>query len=307
MGKSITDRFKALANKQKTLINEMRLEPFNKANCLAMLNTLYPPATASPPTRQLTSTILASQRNAFFRYITGVEKNGKSILKNLEHQGKRPEDANGWPVVREIVDKYLRTANGIVEECQEITGPNSLDPSSSEYHRAERRSDSGISFATLDRPSTSSSNNSRNNSIPSNSSRTNSIKPLPACPAAELPPVPPSSPKKRGTTLEKIAREIRNLRTRNDVRELDRRPLNESSRAPDVSKSKSLKKMKSTSSIGAAAARNKHARSGSGDCSTSSYDIDDLKRERLIMEAKREKENREPLTKSRMLGRDYEV
>jgi len=283
----------------------MRLEPFNKSNCYAMLNTLYPPIPAPPPTRQLTSTILASQRNAFFRYITGVEKNGKSILKNLEHQGERPEHANGWPVVREIVDKYLRTANGIVEECQEISGHDSLDPASSEYHRAERRSDSGISFATIDRPSTSSSNGSRNNSIPGNCSRNNSVKPLPACPATELPHLPPSSPKKRGTTLERIAREIRNLRTRNDVRELDRGQLNDLSRPQDFSKSKSLKKMKSTSSIGAT--RNKHARSGSGECSTPSYDIDDLKRERLIMEARREKENREPPTKSRMLGRDHEV
>ncbi|KAL8823991.1 MAG: hypothetical protein Q9191_005388, partial [Dirinaria sp. TL-2023a] len=137
-----------------TLINEMRLEPFSKANSIAMLNTLYPPATSSPPTRQLTSAILASQRNAFFRYIQAVEKNGKGILKNLEHQGERAGDSNGWTVVREVVDKYLRTANGIVEECQEITSPQSLDPASPEYHRAERRSDSGISFASADRPST---------------------------------------------------------------------------------------------------------------------------------------------------------
>lgn len=282
----------------------MRLEPFNKTNCYAMLNTLYPPAAGPSPTRQITSTIIAAQRNAFLRYIVGVEKNGKRILKNLEHQGERPEDANGWPVVREIVDKYLRTANGIVEECQEISGHSSLDPASSEYYRAERRSDSGISFATIDRPSTSSSNGSRNNSIPSNCSRTNSVKPLPACPATELSYLPPS-PKKRGTTLEKIAREIRNLRTRNDVRELDRRQPNDLPRTQDFSKSKSLKKMKSTSSIGAT--RNKHARSRSGECSTPLYDIDDLKRERLIMEARREKESREPPTKSRMLGRDHEV
>lgn len=283
----------------------MRLEPFSKANSLAMLNTLYPPDTMLPPTRQLTTTILTSQRNAFFRYVKAVEKNGKDILKNLEHQGERPGDANGWAVVREIVDKYLRTANGIIEECQEITGPNSLDPTSSEYHRAERRTDSGISFATADRPSTSSSNGSRNNSIPSNNSRTNSLKPLPECPSTELPHLPTSSPKKRGTTLEKIAREIRNLRARNDVRELDRQQLSDASRTQPPGKSKPLKKMKSTSSI--SATRSKHARSGSGECSTSTFEIDDHKRERLILEARREKENREPPTKSRMVEKSYEV
>ena len=283
----------------------MRLEPFNKANSIAMLNTLYPPTTGPPPTRQLTPTILVSQRNAFFRYIQAVEKNGKSILKNLEHQGERDGDVNGWAVTREIVDKYLRIANGVIEECQEITGPSSLDPSSSEYHRSERRSDSGISFASMDRPSTGSSTGSRNNSVPGNNSRTNSLKPLPARPTTDLPPLPPSSPKKRGTTLEKIAREIRNLRNRNDVRGPDQHQNSESSRPLASGKSKSLRKMKSTSSIGGA--RNKHARSGSGDCSTSTFDIDDIKRERLIIEARREKENREPPTKSRMLERNHEV
>lgn len=278
----------------------MRLEPFSKANSIAMLNTLYPPATSTPPTRQLTPTILASQRNAFFRYIQAVERNGKGILRNLEHQGERPGDSNGWTVVREVVDKYLRTANGIVEECQEINNPSSLDPSSAEYYRAQRRADSGVSFASADRPSTSSSNGSRNNSIPSNSSRTNSLKPLPECPPTELPAFPPASPKKRGTTLEKIAREIRLLRNRNDARESD--PRHVPTLAQDIHPpAKSLKKMKSTSSIGGA--RSKHVRTGSGDCGPMAFDIDDLKRERLIMEARREKENREPSAKTKTPGR----
>ena len=277
-----------------------------------MLNTLYPPTTSTaPPTRQLTSTILASQRQAFFRYIIAVEKNGKSVLKNLEHQGERPTDANGWAVVHEVVDKYLRAANGIIEECVEITGTDTFDPKSEEHRRNERRTDSGVSFATTDRPSTSSTDSSRNNSVQTSiSSRTNSMdrsKPLPECPGAVLPNNRPSSPlKKRGTTLEKIAREIKNLRTRNDVRELDHRHTYEVSRTQD--KTKSLKKMKSTSSINAA--RAKHGRSGSGDYpGIAPFEIDDSQRRRLLQEAQarreREKENREPPPKAaRMLGQN---
>ena len=261
----------------------MRLEPFNKNNSIAMLNTLYPPTTGPQPTRQLTTHILSSQRNAFFRYIQGVEKNGKDILKNLEHQGQRPEDANGWVVVRDTVDKYLRTANGVIEECLEITSPDSLDPFSGDYHHHNRRADSGVSFATGDRPSTSSSNNSRHTN-----------KPLPASPTAALPPPPqasvllPKSPsKKRGTTLEKIAREFRNLRTRNDVKEIRKdMPAHPET---SVKKERTLKKMKSASSIGGS--RSKHARTGSDD---HSVEIDDLQRRRMISEAMREKENRMP-------------
>lgn len=299
----------------------MRLEPFSKPNSIAMLNTLYPPSSGTPPTRQITSTILTSQRHAFFRYIQAVEKNGKSVLKTLEQQGVRSGEPNGWIAVREVVDKYLRAANGIIEECAHVTGTDTFDPKSDEYRRnSERRTDSGISFATTDRPSTGSSNSSRANSIPTtvSTSRTNSIdksKPLPECPNSNISNIQPLSPKKRGTTLEKIAREIRNLRSRNDVRELDRRYPNDTSKPQDPSKAKALKKMKSTSSLGAV--RAKHARSGSSDYSSiPSFEIDDLKRERLIQEARREKElrerekeNREPPAKAaKILGsKSYEV
>ncbi|KAL8663866.1 MAG: hypothetical protein Q9202_003552 [Teloschistes flavicans] len=259
-----------------TLINEMRLEPFNKANSIAMLNTLYPPTTAVAPTKQLTPAILDSQRHTFFRYITAVEKNGKTVLKNLETQGKGPNDENGWTAVRESVDKYLRTANGVIEECSAITGPDSLDPNSLENRRSDRRADSGVSFAVGDRPSTSSSRGS--------GSRTNSIahKPLPVSPPSQAPP----SPKKKGTTLEKIARELRNLRARSD-------PNKGTAASAEGEKIKTVKRIKSTSSIRDASLP-KHTRMGSGDCSgrARTFDIDDEKRQQLILEAQRRKENR---------------
>lgn len=258
----------------------MRLEPFSKANSIAMLNTLYPPTTATPPTRQLTAHILESQRNAFFRYIQGVQKNGKGILHNLEHQGQRDGDANGWAVVRDIVDKYLRTANGVIEECQEVSGSEFFDTETEAYRHGERRTDSGVSFATGDRPSTGSSTGSRTNAATIN-------KPLPASPKVKSPVIPPT-PKKRVTTLEKIAREFRNLRTRNDVKEISTtNNINEATQ-PKV---RMLKKMKSTSSIGGSKA--KHARLGSDDPMTD-FNIDDAQRQRMIWEAQKEKENRAP-------------
>ena len=271
----------------------MRLEPFSKANSIAMLNTLYPPAAVSPPTRQLTTHILASQRSAFFRYITGVEQNGKGILKNLEHQGQRPGDANGWAVVRDIVDKYLRTANGVIEECLEVTDPEYFSLDAETYRRNERRADSGVSFATGDRPSTSSSIQSRTGPPPVN-------KPLPLSPHRQKPPQMTShTSKKRGTTLERIARELRNLRNRNDVKEIslnshrantDLGAINNSSAnsSKESSKSRGLRKMKSTSSINTARKPN-HSRSGS-DEPMPDFDMD-ARRRRMILEAQREKEN----------------
>ena len=261
----------------------MRLEPFSKANSIAMLNTLYPPTTATPPTRQITAHILASQRSAFFRYIQGVERNGKGILKNLEHQGRRPGDDNGWLVVRDIVDRYLRTANGVIEECLEVSGLEYFDREHESHRHTDRRADSGVSFATGDRPSTSSSTGSKTNFSTTN-------KPLPASPPTKERSAPPT-PKKRGTTLEKIARELRNLRSRNEVKEMqgnDNINVNNEAKEPQ---GRSLKKMKSTSSIGGMKA--KHARVGSDEAMTE-FNIDDARRQRMIWEARKEKENAVP-------------
>lgn len=261
----------------------MRLEPFSKANSIAMLNTLYPPSTTAPPTRQVTAHILGSQRSAFFRYIQGVEKNGKGILKNLEHQGQRPGDENGWAVVRDVVDKYLRAANGVIEECLEVSGPEYFDMESDEHRRSDRRADSGVSFATGDRPSTSSSTGSKSNISTIN-------KPLPASPARTA-PSPPPTPKRRGTTLEKIAREIRNLRSRNDIKEISSN-YNSELKEPQ---GRSLRKMKSASSIGRT--KSKQSRLGNDEAMTD-FNIDDVRRQRMIWEAQREKENRVPVPES---------
>ena len=274
----------------------MRLEPFSKANSIAMLNTLYPPATTTtPPTRQITHHILGSQRSAFFRYIQGVEKNGKGILKNLEQQGQRPGDDNGWAVVRDIVDRYLRTANGVIEECVEVSGPDYFNPESEANRRSDRRADSGVSFAIGDRPSTSSSTGSKTNASSAN-------KPLPASPPNKIPSEPPTPNKKRGTTLEKIAREFKNIRSRSDVREISgEHNLNNEPKEP---KSRSLKKMKSTSSM--SGLRAKHARNGS-DEAMAEFNIDDARRQRMIWEAQREKENRVPSLRQRGKERSFDL
>jgi hypothetical protein len=209
-----------------------------------MLNTLYPPAMIPnvqfvQPTHQLTPAILSSQRNGFFRYITAVEKNGTAVLKSLINQGQRPGEECGWPSVRETMDKYLRMATGIIEDCFEITGKDSIQsPISSSFGGTDtedekrRKVDSGVSFASSSnrgsvqthstRPSTSSSTTTN-----THSRNQSSEKPLPLHP-------PEATHRPAGSTLERIAREIRKIRSRGDMRDAAKsRPS--TAVAPDVS------------------------------------------------------------------------
>jgi hypothetical protein len=305
----------------QTLINELSLTPFNKANCIAMLNTVYPPAMIPnaqfvQPTHQLTPAILSSQRNGFFRYITAVEKNGTAVLKSLINQGQRQGEESGWPSVRETMDKYLRMANGIIDECFEITGKESVQsPVLSTFSGAEmddekrRKVDSGISFTSSSnrgsvqshrtRPSTSSSINthSRNQSTE---------KPLPAYPQEVV-------HKPAGSTLERIAREIRKIRSRGDIRELSRsRPaaatsadvsMAEADGCPPPTPSKdrklrlrpSLMKMRSNSALRERDANSSGSRPSSREGSRtegedgSVFDVEEMKRKRMVWEAQQKK------------------
>ncbi|KAJ9659409.1 hypothetical protein H2198_003138 [Neophaeococcomyces mojaviensis] len=213
------------------LVNEMSLRPFNKQNCLAMLNTLYPPMLNSSqyvaPTKQLTQQILAEQRKAFFRYIQGVEKSGTQVLKTVMSQHARNGEETGWPKVREDLENYLRMANAIIDECLETTG-RSISPKSANFpmHEGEeeskRKVDSGISFGStsgyasnrssgqshMTRPSTSSS-------LSNHSRGTSRDKQLPAAPEDEE----TITLKPAGSALERIARELRKIGSRSNIRD----------------------------------------------------------------------------------------
>ncbi|KAE8353254.1 hypothetical protein BDV28DRAFT_111500 [Aspergillus coremiiformis] len=232
-----------------TLINEMLLEPHNKANCIAMLNTLFPPVTDATvnPTPQLTAQILKSQRDGFFRYIAAFETNGKQILDKVIAQGAPDGETTGWPLVRDALDKYLRLTNEIIDDCAMVNDQSSLEIKAKEDTQPRRKVDSGISFGSADffQP-------------PAGHSGTGSEDVL----DKPLPPAPKDTHTRMGgSALERLTREIRKL--------------------SDAGKAKGLRKMKSSSAL---PARSENILGHNLD-NSSFFEIDEQKRKRLIWEA----------------------
>ncbi|KAI9722831.1 MAG: hypothetical protein M1828_004397 [Chrysothrix sp. TS-e1954] len=217
------------------LINEMKLEPFNKHNCLAMLNTLYPPSSpgsmppsptaistpmtpsvAPNPTTTLTPTVLKNQRDAFFKWIRTVEAKGSDTLRPLMAPDRRhAQDSSGWSGVHETLDAYLRVANHIIEEYNEVKGLEDFDR---EGLKKNRKKDSGISFGSRHESTQSSVVGSfdRNKALPT--------PPVPAKESFEelgssrqqIPNSVNNVPEKGLSRLEKVARELRRIKlTRN--------------------------------------------------------------------------------------------
>ena len=236
-----------------------------------MLNTLYPPSYGPPPTTLLTDGILNSQRNSFFRYIQAVEKSGKGVLHSLENASRRPGDKNGWPVVRDVVDMYLRKANAAIDECISFKGPEYFASRSN-----SKRADSGVSFG---------SGNDRRPSTSVGSARSSfNDKPLPSQPNVPV-------PKKNESTFGRFARELRRIKSRSadskDDTEL---------KSTGLGGKRSLRMMRSTSALNKEAGfkkDGKHSRGNSSD-RVGYFDIDEAQRERLIREAQKDKENRKP-------------
>ena len=272
----------------------MRLTPFNKPNCIAMLDSLYPPSYGSQPTVQLTENVLNAQRNAFFRYIQAVEKNGKEVLTNLENASRRQGEANGWPVVRDIVDVYLRKVVGVIEECKAVRGAEDFA-----IVEKDKRTDSGVSFASdVSRKSSTPEKRPVLEKRPSTSVGSSSPSSVGERSAPSTPP-PMGERKPSIGTFERIARELRRIKSRSADNKDTKEPNIVVAKSPSVSQRPSLRKMRSTSALTHELPKKdgRHSRDNSSDRSTTplfQFTVDDAQRERLIREAQKQKESLKP-------------
>jgi len=214
------------------MVNELETTPFSRLNCVGMLNTLYPPPhpnAAKVPTAVLSSHQLEAERTQFFDYIRRVERSGNGVLKSIKEHNKAPGDIDSWPSIAISVDKYLRVANNVIEDCVQNTGMESFTPTEEPGKRKGKKTDSGVSFGSERRPSTGA---------------TTKDKPL----------TEPKTPKGR-STLEKLTREFKRMRvkTRPDVEEIvkiDKHPADSDLNQTGVSKmKKSLRKARSMATL----------------------------------------------------------
>lgn len=190
----------------------MMLDPHNRPNNIAMLNTLFPPAqgASAPPTKQLTPTTLLAQRDGFFRYIRKVDAEGPDVLAPIITQHAPEGHETSWPLVHDVLDKFLVQANEMIEETMSVQEPTDLNHAEI-FHRSKgRKADSGISFG-----STATDESVSEGALE---------KPLPQFPTPKS-----NQGKAAGSALERLVTELRRLGPSN--------------------KSKNLKKMKSLSTL----------------------------------------------------------
>jgi hypothetical protein len=302
-----------------TLVNELSLVPFNKANCVAMFNTLYPPTSLSPtgfvpPTAQLNTKILANHRNGFFRYINAVEKNGPGVLISLMDQNKRPGEATGWPFLRETLDNYLRMANGIIDECYEITGhgvsPTAPSFASLEFDEDNRRKvDSGISFGSSASSNRNSGQSHRTRPSTISSVSTHSRKASKEKQSYTLGADQDVTPKAAGSTLERIARELRKIKSRSNMRDQSRprtasvdhdlvmndeqQPHPTPSRERTLRLKRSLKKMRSNGTLRDSSTSRPSSRADDHVTDVPAFDAEEMRRRREQWEAQQRSHQRE--------------
>ncbi len=230
----------AITNKLLQIMINLLSEPFNKLNCLSMLNTLLPPMhdETKLPSLLLDRQIVQQERDLFFRLIRDVQRSGPGVLQPYIDMGKGPEDANGWPAVQRVVDKYLRVAENMIKDCMATTGPDSFTTytnTPTTEQSKEKKHDSGVSFGSQRRPSGGSSRHEQQGMEPA---------------VANFAPPP-----KGFSKLERITREFKRMRVkpRPEVEEIthmnQRSPAGSISQESEHSTKKSLKKARSLASL----------------------------------------------------------
>lgn len=227
------------------IINEILLEPHNKHNHIALLNTLYPPVSPGSvtPTSQLTYHVLKMQRDAFFRMINKVSTRGTEPVYHMVHQGEGGQREGAWHAVFNALEKYLDLVNEMIDECVLVNEPAYFGGSISSYGSKTRKVDSGCSFGTTG--STGTDMSIAEGVID---------KPLPQFPLPTDKDITPG----KGSVLERLSREIRSL--------------------GPAAKLRNLRKMKSTTALARPGSQHSAANS-------SLFEVSEEKRDRLIRDA----------------------
>jgi hypothetical protein len=252
------------------MINHLSDAEFNKLNCISYLNTLFPPVHGQTklPSQFLNHEALKEERQIFFELISQVQRRGPEVLLPLINRDKRPEDRTGWPTVQRIVDKYLRVAQNMIQDCIATHGPESFDRYMNGSGK-EKKHDSGVSFGSERRPSVGSSTHEKQ--VPE--------------------PMQSYTPSVKGRSkLERITREFKRMRVkpRPEVEEITQ--FNQRAAAVHVlptgenAGKKSLKKARSLASLkfGNGSSASLASRKGSD---ALPFDADEMKKRRIMYEA----------------------
>lgn len=244
-------------------------EPFNKLDCLSMLNTLLPPIhdQTKLPCLLVTPQMLKDERELFFGLIRDVQQNGREVLRPYIDMNKGPEDTTGWPSVQRIVAKYLRVADNMIQDCIATTGPDSFAAYTDERSK-DKKHDSGVSFGSERRPSVGPSLHERKASEP----------------FANYAPAPKGLSK-----LERITREFKRMRVKprtevEEITHINQRATPDSNTKAPVAEKKSLKKARSLASLkfGNGSSLSLASRKGSD---AVPFDAHQMKKHRMLYEA----------------------
>jgi hypothetical protein len=252
------------------MVNELSMQPFNKLNCMGMLNTLLPPMqnSAKLPSSHLDLQTLRDEREAFFDYIRSVQKRGPDVLQPILEMNKGPDEETGWPSVQRVVDKYTKVAKQMIDDCLATTGPESFeryfnDPSA-------KKTDSGVSFGSQRRPSVGSTLHETH--FPE--------------------PMPTFTPSVKGPSkLERITREFRRMRVKprpevEEIVQIKQRPAADYVPQPgDSTGKKSLKKARSLASLKFGNGSSLSLASRKGSDAMPSFDPATMKKHRALYEA----------------------
>lgn len=105
------------------MVKQLQEPRWNKHECLALLNTLFPPAIEGTPNDSICKNSMHKYRAVFYRYIQETEAIGPSCMTKFIYQLSHPGTGHTWPEVRADIDRYLELADLMIEQANAVANP----------------------------------------------------------------------------------------------------------------------------------------------------------------------------------------
>ena len=110
------------------MVHELKGLPANKLNALAMLNTLFPPGTASGrglPSDRILPKSMNELRARFYSYISKQPSNPHNLLK-FENILQKGTNRHNWANTRKNLEEYLSLAEIMIKQANEVRSTGSI-------------------------------------------------------------------------------------------------------------------------------------------------------------------------------------
>ncbi|RFU33496.1 hypothetical protein B7463_g2893, partial [Scytalidium lignicola] len=126
-----------------TMIYELKKQPFNKIDVLAMLNSLFLPSLREQSQSRVLPEILYRYHQSFYQLMYSVDANGPRVVDEFINRHLRPGTMHDWVETRRSLQRYFEIGLNMIEQAEKVYGIQYFAPHNEESSSIATPSENG--------------------------------------------------------------------------------------------------------------------------------------------------------------------